>query len=408
MSIPAATALDAWPFDVFADVAPGVDPPFVVEGPVGATIRTGGREVLNFASIGFLGLQHRSEFHEHFARSAREHGLASGGSRMTQGLSGAHRDLESEISRVLGKDRALSFASGLLANIGFVHAVTGAMDLGGEAVVNNRDSVLLLDRDAHWSLWKAAEGLAHGRRVHAFRHNDPQDLDRRLSELARAKVVVGFESVYSADGSVAPVGELLDVCERHGAVSFIDDANGFLLYGPEHRPHAREYRQMRERADFVMVSLSKSVGLEGGAVAGPESAIRSFELLSGTSMFTAAVQPPTASTAAEIIRRLQRDPGVVDGYLQRVTALRARLAATRCPPAPSDSYIIPIPVNDDDKALRLRDRFLECGVLVPLFLYPAVPRNKGALRVILHAEHTDQQIEHFLGTLDELCVEIGI
>lgn len=321
---------------------------------------------------------------------------------MTQGVCRPHHELEEEIRRTTGKERAISFASGLLANLGFVNGMTQAMDLGGDVEVNNRDTVLVLDRDVHWSLWKAVEGLEYGKRAFVFRHNDPQDLRRVLARLTAEKVVVVFESVYSADGSMAPVEQLLDICEQHGAVSFVDDANGYLVYGPEHRSWARESAAIRERADFVMVSLSKAVGLDGGVLAGPERAVRAFELLSGTSMYTAALQPPTAYTAARLIRLLDRDHGIVDDYLERVARFQRRLVDMGSPPVPTGTYITSVPVGDDEKANALRERFLERGYLVPMFSYPAVPRNKATMRLLLHANHSEEQIDAFLDTLTEL------
>lgn len=266
--------------------------------------------------------------------------------------------------------------------------------------------MFVLDRDSHRSLWKAVEGLGYGKRVFAFRHNDPEDLRRVLSRVTAAKVVVVFESVYSADGGMAPAAEILDLCERRGAVSFVDDANGFMIYGPAHRPFAAEYRHIHRRADFVMVSFSKAVGLEGGAIAGPAAAVRSFEVLSGTSMFTAAMQPPTAAVAAEIVRRLDREPGIVDGYLEKVAKVRERLADIGCPPSPTGTYIVSVPV-DDDVAVELHRAFLDRGYLVPVFFYPAVRRNRSLIRLIIGDGHTEEQIDGFVSTLAAFKAEFG-
>ena len=154
--------------------------------------------------------------------------------------------------------------------------------------IDNRDTVFVLDRDSHWNLRKGVEWFPLNQQLFYFRHNDPAHLKEILAKLTGAKVVVIFESVYSTDGSIAPMGDLIDVCERYGAISYVDDANGFFIYGPSHRPFAQEFAHL-QRATFIMVSLSKAIGLEGGAIMGPSDAIRAFELLSGTSIFTAAI-----------------------------------------------------------------------------------------------------------------------
>jgi 7-keto-8-aminopelargonate synthetase-like enzyme len=202
--------------------------------------------------------------------------------------------------------------------------------------------------------------------------------------------------------------EILDECDRHGAVSMIDDANGFMVYGPENRPYAREAAAIRERADFVMVSLSKAIGLEGGAIAGPAAAIDAFELLSGTSMFTAAIQPPTAYTAERTIAVLADNPGIVDDYLAHAALLRRQMHEAGTATTPTDSYMLSVPIGSDAAALQMRQWFVEDGYLVPVFSYPAVSRNQAMLRLFPHAGHTEEQMDGFLRTLVDYRRRLGI
>lgn len=392
-----------WSFDEYrrrSEIAGAFLPP-VMDGAVGPTIIQDGRVLLNFASINFLNLQARAEVRECFVAGADRYGLVTGGSRMSQGISRPHQEMERELANLCGKDAAISFASGLLANFGFVHAMTNSIKLTEDWTVRNGDSVVVMDRDAHWSLWKAAEGLPFNRRLFVFRHNDPASLESILSKMPEKKTVVVFESVYSADGSVAPIGELLDVCDRYGAVSYVDDANGFMIYGPSHRPFAAEFAEMR-RADFVMVSFSKSIGLEGGAIAGPRDAILAFEALSGTAMFTAAMQPPTAYTARYLMRKLREEPELMDNYLDKVARFRRSLQAVGCSLHETPSYISSVRVNNDAVALALHDIFLRRGYLVPVFHYPVVAHGEAVLRLILNVDHSDEQIEGFVEALADL------
>jgi 7-keto-8-aminopelargonate synthetase-like enzyme len=181
-----------------------------------------------------------------------------------------------------------------------------------------------------------------------------------------------------------------------------------MIYGPAHRPFAAEYAAIRERADFVMVSLAKAVGLEGGALAGPAHAIDAFELLSGTSMFTASMQPPTAHVAAVTIRALAEDPSIVDSYLAQVDRLRAAIHERGVPTSPVASHVLSVPVGDDEAALKMREWFADDGYLVPVFSYPAVPRNHALLRLIPHAGHTEEQIDGFLRTLVGYRERLGL
>jgi hypothetical protein len=212
----------------------------LLEGASDAVVRVDGRELVNVAGIDLLGWQHDPGVLACFSQAVQRFGLVTGGSRVSQGVTLAHRELEGIVRASYAKESAISFASGLLANIGFIHAVSTRLALSESFEVDFSDTVFVFDRDCHWSLWKAAEKQAARDRVLAFRHNDPGDLRAILEGRPGDRVVVGFETVYSVDGSVAPIGEILDLCEEHGAVSYADDANGFMIYGPKRGPFARE------------------------------------------------------------------------------------------------------------------------------------------------------------------------
>lgn len=371
--------------------------------PVGPTISYGHEEFTNFASINILDLHEEADVLAYFHEAADRYGLTTGGSRVTQGIGAPHRDLEEELCRVTGKEKAISFASGLLANIGFINAMSAKFSFSSSCYIDNSDAVFILDRDCHWSLWKGASHLRFGRQLFYFQHNDPQDLEKVLARLSQKhkKMVVIFESVYSADGSIAPMKEIFDVCEAHHAITYVDDANGFLIYGPSSRKFAAEFSQM-QRATFVMVSFSKSVGLEGGAVAGPANAITTFEVLSGTSLFTAAIQPPTASTNAYIMRKLEHHPEIMDSYLQRSLELRHRLEAHHFHLNPDPSYIISVYIGSEDTAVHVYEDFLKAHMIVPMFRYPAVKPGNALIRIMLNAHHTQEQVDRLVELLVEL------
>lgn len=398
------TGLANWGFGPFIQAAQQehllYDIP-VLESPADATIHLGKRELVNFAGINFLGLQQDEEIQAHFLAATRKYGMVTGGSRLLQGVCQAHQQVEDLLCQLTGKERAITFASGLLANQGFLHAMSTHFRKSSACSIDNRDTIFVLDRDSHWSLRKGVERFPLNQQLFYFRHNDPADLDEILSHLTGTKVVVVFESVYSSDGGIAPLGALLDVCERHHAVSYVDDANGFLIYGPEHRPFAHEFSQLG-RATFLMVSFSKSIGLEGGAIAGPADPIRAFELLAGTTIFTAAMQPPTASTVHAIMRRLSEQPQILDEYLEHVERFRHGLTAIGCTLNSTPSYIISIFLGEDEKVEPVRRELLERGYLLAIFHYPLVKFNHAVIRIIPNLRHTEAQLQDFIETLQEI------
>jgi len=260
--------------------------------------------------------------------------------------------------------------------------------------------VFVLDRDCHWSLWNPVLKLKFGSQVFAFNHNDSQSLEQVLKTINSKKIVVIFETVYSSDGSIAPIDQILMICERYGALSYVDDANGFMVYGTSDRQFYKEYQAIT-RATFIMVSFSKALGIEGGAISGPTEFVKSFEILSGTSLFTATMQPPTAATNLEIIKYLQSNPKIIDNYLERCSRLRETLINLDFHLNPTPSYITSILIGDDQVAEKLRRELLEIGYCVPMFRYPAVERGKAVIRLILNKRHTESEIEMFVKTLEK-------
>ncbi|WP_196591469.1 aminotransferase class I/II-fold pyridoxal phosphate-dependent enzyme [Pectinatus frisingensis] len=402
---------DLWGFNNFTDAA--VNEGFFYDiltttKPVGPTITYNDDEFINFASINILDLHQTKDVLEHFHAAADIYGLTTGGSRVTQGVCEAHKKMENHLCLLNGQERAISFASGLLANLGFINAMSCKFHFSETCEIDNSDAIFVLDRDCHWSLWKAASHLKFGQQLFSFKHNNPADLRKLLARLSvkHDKIIVVFESVYSADGSIAPMKELFDACEQYHALSYVDDANGFLIYGPQNRLFVNEFAQMK-RATFKMVSFSKAVGMEGGAITGPEKYIHAFEVLSGTSLFTAAIQPPTASTIDYIMYKLTAQPEIMDTYLSRSLDLRQRLAERKLQLNEDPSYIISVLIGQDEKAVKVYEEFLEEKMIVPMFRYPAVRPDHALIRIMLNAHHTEEQINRFVDVLCRLQKKYG-
>ncbi|MDT3443240.1 MULTISPECIES: aminotransferase class I/II-fold pyridoxal phosphate-dependent enzyme [unclassified Pseudofrankia] len=397
-------ALDNWGFSewIGATRRSGdfVAPP-ELDGVNDAVVSMNGRKMINFAGIGILGWQHDPQVRRVFAETAAAYGLVVGGSRMVQGVSRPHLELEALVAEITGKEKALTFATGLLANVGFVNAMSTAFSFDDRPGVDNSDAVLVLDRRSHWSIWKGADRFERGRNLFAFRHNDTAHLREVLEQLRGRRIIVGFETVYSADGSIAPIGEILDLCDEFGAVSFADDANGFMVYGNGGPRFAAEYEALR-RVTFLMVSFGKSVGLGGGALAGPADALDAFHYMSGTSLFTTNIQPPTAGAIVHVLRRMRQDPSVMERYLDRVDQLRARLLGIGCLINPTPTYVTSILVGVRDLALRVRADFLDRGYLVPMFGYPAVKKDGAVIRLMMNDRLSDEDVDGFVDTLAEL------
>ncbi|WP_013320577.1 aminotransferase class I/II-fold pyridoxal phosphate-dependent enzyme [Gloeothece verrucosa] len=403
--IPQPIKYSNWPNSAFLESCQSagylLDQINIMDGMSGSRIERNGRQLINLAGINILGLQENPEFIEIFCDKTRQYGLATGGSRLTQGVCVPHWLLEQKMNEIWGKNYTLTFGTGALANIGFINAMTAALPVDGQIKIDNRDAVFVLDRDCHWSLWNPTSKLKYGEQLFSFKHNDPDDLEKVLKKINSPKVVVVFETVYSSDGSVAPIGQLLDVCEKYGALSYVDDANGFMIYGERNRPFYEEYLAL-SRATFIMVSFSKAIGIEGGAISGPAEFVATFEFLSGTALFTATMQPPTAATNLEIINYLQAHPEIMDNYLLRCSQFRQILLDSGFCLNNTPSYINSVYVGKDEVAEQVRRELLELGYCIPIFRYPAVKRNQAVIRLMLNNQHTESDIEKFIQDLKKV------
>lgn len=301
----------------------------VLEGGSGARVCVGAREVVNFAGCSLLGMHLHPAVVDSFCYNARRYGLATGGSRLIQGKMRPIFDFETQMASTVGKSSAITFASGALASIGFVHALSGTFRMAEGVKLDLNDTVFVLDRDCHWSLWKGVEKLRGSDRLYSFAHNDVGSLESVLERLRGRRSVVMFESVYSVDGSVAPIQNIVGCATEYGALTYVDDANGYLVYDLPGRGFDNDFASLKD-VTFHMISLSKSLGLEGGAIAGPKPFIDVIAWLSGTSAFTSSMLPANAGaaiTASDIIGSSRR---YVDDYLRRACDLRETLRGLGC------------------------------------------------------------------------------
>jgi len=248
------------------------------------------------------------------------------------------------------------------------------------------------------------EGIRHSRaECQRFRHNDPEDLDRRLAAVApgRAKLVA-FESVYSMDGDIAPIAEILDVCEKHGALSYIDEVHAVGLYGPRGGGVA-EALGLMHRIDVIEGTLGKAYGVMGGYIAASARLCDFVRSFASGFIFTTALPPALAAGATASIRHLKRSQIERARHQERVATVRRRLHAIGIPTIENPSHIIPVMVGDAKKCKRISDWLLEHhGIYVQPINYPTVPVGTERLRITPSPVHSDADIDKLVSALSEI------
>ena len=318
-------------------------------------------------------------------------GAGAGGTRNISGTTHSHVVLEAELADLHHKEAALLFTSGYVSNWAALGTL-GARLPG---------CVILSDALNHASM---IEGIRHSRaEIQKFTHNSPEDLDRRLATIdpGRPKLVA-FESVYSMDGDIAPIAEILDVCEKHAALSYIDEVHAVGLYGPRGGGIA-ERDGLMDRIDVIEGTLGKAFGVMGGYIAASEALCDFIRSFASGFIFTTALPPALAAGAAASIRHLKESNVERAQHAERVAQVRRRLDAIGIPTLDNPSHIIPVMVGDAHKCKRISDWLMEHhGIYVQPINYPTVPVGTERLRLTPSPVHSDADVDRLVSALSEI------
>ena len=363
-----------------------------ISSPEASHVTIAGKDTVLLASNSYLDLANVSELKQAMADAVLEWGTGSGGARLTTGNKTPHDELEEFIAKFKGEEAAIAFNTGYMANVGTISALCGKNDF------------IFSDELNHASI---IDGIRLSRaKCFVYKHNDMADLERAI-EAAKAEFcarekfaenavsnfrgLIVTDAVFSMDGDLANLPELLRIARARDCLLMIDEAHATGVLGRTGRGLAEHYNC--EHADVTVGTLSKAVAAEGGFVAGSKQLIEFLKNKSRSFIFTTAMAPAVAAAA---LRNLQ----FIDAHPERVQQLcdnvkffcdALRLHGLQVPQ--TESAIIPIIIGDEAKALRISETLQNEGVLIPAIRYPTVAKGQARLRASLMATHTKEELE---------------
>ena len=353
-----------------------------VEGAQGPRVRIDGRELLCFCSNNYLGLADHPALVQAATRAAEEHGTGSGSSRLVAGTMVLHRRLEDAVAGFKRAEAAIVFPTGYAANLGVIPALVGGHD------------VVYCDRLSHASIIDGCR-LA-GADLRVYPHKDVARLDRLLARRRGNRTLVVTDTVFSMDGDIAPLPDLVEVCERHGAILMIDEAHATGVLGETGRGATEHFGIEPGRIPVVMGTLSKAVGSLGGYVVGGFDLI---ELLINTArsfIYTTALPPAVCAASIAGLRMIDEDPQRRARLWERTRQLQDGLREAGLDLGDTETPITPVVVGKADDAVALADRLLDAGILAPAIRPPTVPDGTARIRLSPMATHTREDIEAVL------------
>ena len=324
-------------------------------------------------------------------------GAGAGGTRNISGTNHYHVLLERELADLHQREAALLFTSGYVANMTALSTL--GMRLPG--------CLLYSDAYNHNSM---IEGIRHSRaEKRVFKHNDPADLDRlmRADDPDAPKIVV-FESVYSMDGDIAPIGEILDVCEKYNALSYLDEVHAVGMYGPTGAGVA-ERDGVMDRVSVMQGTLAKGFGVVGGYIAATGALIDFVRSFGNGFIFTTSMPPAVAAGALASVRYVRGAQHLRDRHQERAATLKAKLEKAGIPAMPSASHIVPVHVGDPRLCKQASDALMDRhSIYVQPINYPTVARGTERLRITPTPLHTDAMMDDLVAALVDIWGDLAL
>ena len=352
-----------------------------------------GHRLIMCGSNNYLGLTTHPKVRQAAIDAIHNFGTSCTGSRFLNGTLEMHEQLERELAEWVGKDAALIFSTGMQVNLGVISAIVC------------RDDIVILDKDDHASIVDGAF-LSRGE-IKRFRHNDMGDLERILAKLPKDKgKMVVVDGLFSMEGDIAPLPEIIPLCKKYGARLMVDDAHSTGVLGGGRGTAA--HFGLTDEVDLIMSTFSKSFASLGGFIAGDEQVIHYIKHFARSLIFSASIPPSNTAAVLASLDVMRTEPERVERLLQIADYMRTEYQRLGFNTGHSVTPVIPILIGDDMKTFMTWKMLFESGVFVNPVISPAVAAGRQMLRTSYMATHTDEQLDEVLTTLEKVGKQVGL
>jgi len=358
----------------------------VIDSAQGVYLQVDGKSVLNFCSNDYLGLANHPEVIKSFKEAADRYGVGSGSAHLVCGHGREHHALEEELADFTGRERALLFSTGYMANLG---AIAGLMAKG---------DVIYEDKLNHASLLDG--GLLSGAKFKRYLHNDLHNLQLKMQgQEAGQNAMIVTDGVFSMDGNVACLPDLSALAEQQGALLLVDDAHGFGVLGQSGGGIVEQCQLTQAQVPLLVGTFGKAFGTSGAFVAGSEALIETLIQKSRTYIYTTALPPAIAAATRTSLKLLQADGWRRDKLNQLIAHFRRGAEQLGLELMPSESAIQPIILGESQKAMQASAALLKQGIWVSAIRPPTVAQGSARLRITFSAAHDIEHVDQLLGAL---------
>ena len=365
-----------------------------IESEQDTVVKIGGKDVLMFGSNSYLGLTNHPKLKEASIKAIQKYGSGCAGSRFLNGTLDIHLELEDKLAKYVGKEGALVFSTGYQVNLGVISSIPGRHDY---LILDDLDHACILD-GSRLSFAKVIK----------YSHNDMESLEKVLSRCESDKIkLIVIDGVFSMEGDIAKLPEIVQLAEKYNASIMVDDAHGLGVLGKNGAGTADHFG-LTDKVDLIMGTFSKSLASIGGFIAADLDTINYLKHNARSLIFSASIAPANAASVIAAVDLIQQEPERLQQLWDNTHYAKKALNDAGFDTGHSTTPIIPILIRDDFKTFQLTKMALDNGVFVNPVVSPAVPSTSSLIRYSLMATHTKDQIDRSIEVLYSLSKQIGV